>query len=120
MKSKIQVTPPKLQKFARSGIRAQVIIHNEEHLFIAPIENISAGGVFIDQLVAIPFGSRVRIVIKSPQLQKPIQAIGTVVRIENQTRRGMAIEFLAISQESRHTIQSYVLDTNSEQELRVA
>jgi Tfp pilus assembly protein PilZ len=116
----MKLRPPKLQKFERAEIKGQVIIHNEEHLFVAPIGNISAGGLFIEQLMAIPFGSQVRIVIKSSKFNTPIQALGNVVRIEDKDRRGMAVEFTQISKTARDYIKHLIVGVKSEQEFQIA
>lgn len=110
----------RLRVFPRANISGHVFIHDEEHLFIAPLINVSAGGVFVDKLVALGEGAVVRIVIKSPRLTQAIQATGTVVRIEKKDRNGLAVEFTSISADSRELIQNYVYESKMETALRVA
>lgn len=114
------VAGQRLRVFERARIAGQVLIHDEEHLFLAPINNISAGGLFIEQLMSLPTGSVVRIVVKSPKLELPVQAMGTVVRIENDKRQGTAIEFTSITSRAREVIQNYVFETRMEGALKVA
>lgn len=110
----------RLRVFERASISGQVMIHDEEHLFVAPLNNISAGGLFIDKLVSIPTGRVVRIVVKSPKLDKPVQAKGTIVRVESDQRRGSAVEFTSISASAREVIQNCVFETRMEGALKVA
>ncbi len=114
------VTGQRLRVFERASISGSVMIHDEEHLFVAPLSNISAGGVFIDKLISIPAGKVVRIVVKSPKLDKPVQAKGTIVRVESDERRGTAVEFTSISSQAREVIQNCVFETRMEGALKVA
>lgn len=110
----------RLRVFQRAQLPGRVIVHDDTQLFIAPLENISAGGLFIDQLMNIPSGKSVRVVVKSPRLESPIQATGTVVRVERDDRKGLAIEFTSISSRARETIQNCVFETRMEKVLKVA
>jgi c-di-GMP-binding flagellar brake protein YcgR len=110
----------RLRVFERAAVVGHVIIHDEARLFIAPLVNLSAGGLFVDQLVSIPTGRPVRIVVKSPKLSHPVQAKGTVVRIEQKNRRGMAVEFTSISSRAREVIQNCVFEARMETALKVA
>src|SRR4051812_36828670 len=92
----------------RAAIAGKVFIHDENRLFIAPLNNLSAGGFFVDRLVSIPEGSRVRVVIKSDSLNDAVQALGKVVRVETDGRRGLAVQFTAISKKARDVISKSV------------
>lgn len=120
--SKVRFKPEgrRLRVFQRAQLPGQVIVHDDAQLFIAPLENLSAGGLFIDQLMEIPAGRSVRVVVKSPRLENPIQATGTVVRVERDDRKGLAIEFTSISSRSRETIQNCVFESRMEKVLKVA
>ncbi len=102
----------KVSALIRTHVRAQitgkVFIHDENRLFIAPLNNLSAGGLFVDRLVSIPEGSRVRVVIKSDSLHDAVQALGKVVRVETDGRRGLAVQFTAISKKAREAISKSV------------
>lgn len=109
-----------VRSFHRAPIRGHVMIHDEERLFIAPLENISAGGLFINQLVSLPAGREVRIVVKSSKLQAPVQAVGRVVRVESDNRRGLAVQFTSLSNEAKAIIQNFVFESRMETALQVA
>lgn len=109
----------RLRVFQRAEVQGEVLIHDDTRLYIAPLNNISAGGVFVDHLVSIPQGSQVRVVVRSPRLDNSVQAIGTVIRIEKQNRRGMAIEFTSISSKARELIQNCVFEARMEAALKV-
>lgn len=119
-KVKFPAEGQRLRVFQRANIQGQVLIHDENQLYIAPLQNISAGGLFIDELIQLPAGSHVRVVVKSDKLQAPVQATGTVVRIEKEDRKGLAIEFTSISSRAREVIQNCVFETRMERVLRVA
>lgn len=110
----------RLRVFQRAAIVGEVIIHDDERLFIAPLSNISAGGLFIDELTNISKGITVRVVVKSPRLEHPVQAVGTVVRVEEKQRRGLAIEFTSISNTAREVIQNCVYETRMQTALKAA
>jgi c-di-GMP-binding flagellar brake protein YcgR len=112
-------TDERLQVFERVTLKGQVLIHDENRLFIAPLNNISAGGVFIDELTVLPIGGEVRVVVRSPRLENPIQAVGTVVRVEDRLRHGIAVEFTTISSEARECIQNCVFESRVEKVLKV-
>ena len=112
--------PRRLRVFQRAMVPGHVIVHDDTELFIAPLQNISAGGLFIDEIVSIPRGKVVRIVVKSPRLQEPVQALGNVVRIEKAGKRGLAIEFTSISPHAREVIQNCVFETRMESALKAA
>lgn len=109
----------RLRVYARIFLEGEVYIHNEKALYIAPINNISAGGCFVDQLNNIPEGSEVKIIIKSERLNNPIQATGVVVRIEKQVRKGSAIEFTSIAGDSREAIQTLVYENKIQDALKI-
>jgi c-di-GMP-binding flagellar brake protein YcgR len=118
--AKFEVTPgQRLRVFQRAVIPGEVIIHDDSQLFIARLKDISAGGVFIEDLTMLPQGAQVRIVVKSPKLDATVQATGTVVRIESNSRRGAAVEFTSISSKSREVIQNCVFETRMETALKV-
>jgi len=108
------------QIFPRAALHGQVLIHDDEHLFIAPVNNLSAGGMFIEQLINIPSGREVKLVLKSDQLTVPIQAHGTVVRVERGGRRGLAVQFIGLDSAAKETIESFVLEARVESALKVA
>jgi hypothetical protein len=107
------------QVFQRAQIQGSVIIHDEDQLYIAPLNNISAGGLFVDSLVSLPEGRVVRVVVKSPRFEQPVQAHGTVVRIQGKDRPGLAVEFTSISSRARDVIKNCVQEARMESALKV-
>ena len=105
--------------YPRADVSGRVFIHDEERLYIAPLSNLSAGGIFVGDLVALPEGSRVRVVVKSPSLAAPVQALGSVVRVESEDRRGLAVQFTAISRKARDVISTCVSETQTQKALKV-
>jgi len=81
------------RKHIRRSLPGRVFIHDEEQIFIAPLNNLSRGGLFMDKLVSLEVGQKVKIVVKSHALPQPIHARGTVVRVEMENRWGTAVEF---------------------------
>ena len=108
------------QVFQRAEIEGNVLIHDEDQLYIARLNNISAGGLFVDRLVSLPEGRVVRLVVKSPKLEQPVQARGTIVRIQGEGRPGLAVEFTSISSRSRDAIKNCVQEARMESALKTA
>lgn len=111
----------KFRVHPRAEMDGEVIIHDENRLYISSLNNISAGGLFVDHLTSIAQGRTVRVVIRSPRFREPVQAQGTVVRIEDAiVRRGIAIEFTKLSSEAKTAIQQCVSETRMESALKAA
>lgn len=111
---------PKLRVFQRVPISGRVLIHDENNLFVARLRNISAGGVFLELLTQGPVAKEVRLIIKSPRFENPLQAKGVVVRIENTESKGIAIEFTSLTDETKEAIQTCVFETRMEGILKAA
>ncbi|MBI1860809.1 MAG: PilZ domain-containing protein [Deltaproteobacteria bacterium] len=113
--------PARLQVFKRVQLRGKVFIHNDDELYQASIGNISAGGLFLNDVTELKLGSVVRVVIKAQGLDMPIQAVGRVVRIEaDDIRTGLAVEFTSISRQSREDIQNCVHEARMRDALKTA
>jgi c-di-GMP-binding flagellar brake protein YcgR len=50
----------------------------------------------------------------------PIQAQGTVVRVERGGRRGLAVQFTSLNPTTRETIENFVFEARMETALKVA
>ncbi len=109
----------RLRAYARVELSGEVLIHDEEELYIVPLLNLSAGGCFVEKIHCISKGSEVKIVVRSKRLQFPIQAKGVVVRIEKEDRVGLAIEFTSISQEARDSIQTLIYENKVQNALKI-
>lgn len=107
------------QLYRRVSMEGDVIIHDNIHLYMTKLRNISGGGVFLKDLVSIKEGENVRLIIKSQKLEKAIQAKGKVVRIEKNPNRGLAVEFTSISKEDRQCIENSVYEQAMEEALKI-
>lgn len=110
---------PRIQLFKRARVDGFVYIHNDHRLFVAPLSNISAGGLFIEGVTTIPIGNSVRVVVKSSTLGESLQARGTVVRIEKEARRGLAVEFLGLSEHAKSCIKNCVSESQTEDNFKI-
>lgn len=108
------------RRHARAEMGGMVMIHNEERLFIAPLVNISAGGLFVSHLVTLPVGSEVKLIVKGERFSQPVQAEGTVVRVDTEHRLGLAVQFTQISEQSKEAIQANVYELRMEAALKAA
>jgi len=61
------------RRHPRVEMVGRVFVHNEEHLYIAPLHNISLGGIFIERVVTIDIGQEVKVVVKAPVLLNPFR-----------------------------------------------
>lgn len=115
-----QASYAKERKSERVQLQGRVFIHDQGHLFIAPLSNISEGGLFIDKLVSLPEGRPVRIVVKSDRFSMPVQARGTIVRVEKGSRKGSAVKFEVLPAKTRTLITECVNQNQLEDALRIA
>lgn len=106
LRKKSHVITPRT--YQRVDMKGRVYIHDAESLFIAPLKNISEGGVFIQGLTSLKLGKGVRVVIKCSAMAHPIQAKGRVVRVEDSRRKGSAVQFKNISVTDKMAIQTCV------------
>ena len=97
--------------YRRIAIQGNALVHNEKALYLAPIANISGGGVFVSKLVQITEGSMVRLVIRSPKLAQPVTAHGKIVRVAPD---GAAVVFTEISHEDRQAILMMLVELETE------
>lgn len=107
-KSQLITQAATLRTHHRVDMSGQVYIHDEQRLFIAPLKNISEGGVFIQGLTSLRLGKGVRVVIKCSAMAHPIQAKGRVVRVEDSKRKGSAVQFKELSVTDKTAIQTCV------------
>lgn len=73
------------------------------------VRNVSAGGVFIDTVYPFPVGSLIELDFNLPGEKNQVHAKG-VVRwtVLQGEARGMGVEFLEVSTESRAAIQQFI------------
>lgn len=109
----------KKQKHPRISVKGIVYIHDDDHLYAAPLVNMSKGGMFLSQLTAINDSKAVKIVVKSDDLGVPFQATGKVVRVESDSRKGTAVEFISLKNEVKKLIEKRIQEKNLEDELKL-
>ncbi len=109
----------KKQKYERISLQGTALIHDDDHLFAAPLENLSRGGLFLSQLTSMKQGQVVKLVIKSEELAVPFQAEGRVVRVESSERKGIAIEFISLKAFAVKLIENRVSEKTLESELKL-
>jgi hypothetical protein len=105
------------RKYIRASVKGQVLLHNESKLLVAPLNNLSEGGVFVNGVTSLPEGSLVKLVIRSEFFKEPIQAEGKIIRIEKKERKGSAIQFTGMSVENLTDIKSSVLKAKKKEAL---
>lgn len=105
---------------ARAILDGHVMIHDDQHLFIAPVENVSTGGMFIQKLVSIPQGRQVKMVLKSKKLPVPVQMHGTVIRVEKNGKVGLAVRFTHLTDTTREVLETFVFESRMEAALKIA
>lgn len=107
-----------MQLHKRAAVSGSVILHDRTHWMIAPLINLSTGGIFVEGKTPLEKGCRVKLIVRSPGLDEPVQARGNVVRVEKGKRTGLAIEFTSLSSEDRRKISTYVRETRTENLLK--
>ncbi len=107
VRKKKNKTPSRV--FPRADFPGRVYVHDADKLYIAPLINISASGIFVKDITSIPCGTEVKLVIKSPSLARSIQARGDVVRVEKgKNRHGLAVHFTDIASDTKSVIEKSV------------
>lgn len=118
MKETIGDVKKALQLHKRAEVEGSVIMHDRTHWMVAPLVNLSTGGIFVEGKTQLEKGSRVRVIVRSPGLEEPIAARGNVVRVEKGKRMGLAVEFTSLSSEDRKKISTYVRESRTQDSLK--
>lgn len=108
----------RVQLHKRALVSGSVILHDRTVWMVAPLVNLSTGGIFVEGVSVLEKGSRVRVIVRSPGLDNPVAARGNVVRVERGKRTGLAIEFTSLSSEDRRKISTYVRESRTEEILK--
>jgi Tfp pilus assembly protein PilZ len=75
----------------------------EDHVYRDYIQNVSAGGVFIETHMPFTSGQEVSLAFPLPNHQKYIKIIGEVARV---TPKGIGVVFKMVNQEQETTVKS--------------
>lgn len=108
----------RVQMHKRAVVQGSVILHDRQTWMVAPLVNLSTGGIFVEGKTPLEKGSRVRVIVRSPGLANPVLVRGNIVRVEKGKRTGIAIEFTSLSGEDRRRISTYVRESRTEEFLK--
>jgi uncharacterized protein (TIGR02266 family) len=70
--------------------------------------NLSRGGMYLDQTIPIPLGTRVRLRFTLPGDSVPIAVTGEIVSISASDALGMGVKFVGVDPEAQSRIDGYV------------
>ena len=62
--------------------------------------NLSKGGLYLDQTIPLPIGSKVKLRFTLPEDTPPLTVTGQIVSINSRDRLGMGVKFIDV--EARH------------------
>lgn len=99
------------RKAARVPARLVVRFSSPKAFLQQYTENISKGGIFIRSDSPLPVGQEVTITLHLPLTQRQIEAAGLVKHNhggENDSPKGMGIEFTDLTDEDRKLVEAYV------------
>jgi uncharacterized protein (TIGR02266 family) len=99
--------------YSRHDVELDISLLSETNFYLGLTENLSEGGLFIATHAVKPIGTKVEFSFKLPQLDEPIQAIGTVrwVRVYSETSDtspGMGVRFDQISSQQIEQIRRFL------------
>jgi uncharacterized protein (TIGR02266 family) len=75
--------------------------------------NLSRGGMYLDQTIPIPVGTRVRLRFTLPGDNVPILVNGEIVSISATDALGMGVKFIAIDADAQARIDTYLERTTT-------
>jgi hypothetical protein len=70
--------------------------------------NLSVGGMYLDQTIPIPVGTRVRLRFTLPGDSVPILVTGEIVSISSTDALGMGVKFVGVEPAAQARIDAYV------------
>lgn len=70
--------------------------------------NISRGGLYLDQTIPLPVGSRIKLRFSLPEDATTGTVTGQIVSINASARLGMGVKFLQIEPEFQQRIEGYI------------
>jgi type IV pilus assembly protein PilZ len=70
--------------------------------------NLSRGGLYLDQTIPLPIGSKVKLRFALPDDSTPITVSGQIVSINSRERLGMGVKFLELDQALQDRIGNYI------------
>jgi type IV pilus assembly protein PilZ len=70
--------------------------------------NLSRGGLYLDQTIPLPIGSKVKLRFSLPDETAPITVSGQIVSINSRERLGMGVKFVDIDRGVQERIGNYI------------
>jgi uncharacterized protein (TIGR02266 family) len=70
--------------------------------------NLSRGGLYLDQTIPLPIGSKVKLRFALPDDAAPITVAGQIVSINSREKLGMGVKFIDIDRAMQDRIGSYI------------
>jgi uncharacterized protein (TIGR02266 family) len=70
--------------------------------------NLSRGGMYLDQTIPIPVGTRVRLRFTLPGDDVPLVVMGEIVSISASAALGMGVKFVTVPDEAQSRIDLYL------------
>jgi type IV pilus assembly protein PilZ len=70
--------------------------------------NLSRGGLYLDQTIPLPIGSKVKLRFTLPDDTLSLSVIGQIVSINARERLGMGVKFLDLDPSIEQRIESYI------------
>ena len=70
--------------------------------------NLSRGGLYLDQTIPLPIGSKVKLRFSLPDESAPISVTAQIVSINSRERLGMGVKFVDIDKAVQERIGNYI------------
>lgn len=70
--------------------------------------NLSRGGLFLDQTIPLPLGTRVQLRFTLPGDSAPITVTGEIVSVSADTTLGMGVKFVDLPEEAAARLEQYL------------
>jgi len=80
----------------------------ERELYFQRGANISAGGLYLQQTIPHPQGTRVNLRFTLPGETNPVQVRGEIVNVSADDPLGMGVKFIELAEMNRQRIENFV------------
>ena len=101
-------TDPDRRTAARTPLDIWIEETSDQATYFQRSANLSAGGLYIENGIPQPVGTRMQLRFSLPDDATPIRIGAEVVRVENDTPFGMHLKFLEIPVDAEQRIARYV------------
>lgn len=114
-KSLLRTTRSSQREESQGSLKAEISSHNV--VYLMPVINISMSGIFVSTDVSFSLGDEVSLKITSTLFDKPIKAVGAIVRqasplvLENKmVPSGLGVKFVKFIDHSEKDLQKIIQD----------